>query len=123
MTANSPSVMVECAVGAEVEQVYWLDTSGVVFPRIEIEIEISELEQGYIVLNPLTVRVRPLADDVFEAAFTAANIAITGNSVQDAYQSLIAEILDTFDALEAEPQLSPVAAAQRQTLRTHIGRA
>ena len=57
------------------------------------------------------------------ATFQEANIAIGGFDRQDAYQSFVAEILDTFDVLTEEEYLGPDAAAQLQVLRTYIGKA
>lgn len=79
-------------------------------------------EDGYIVLQPIPIIIERV-DDSFLATFEEANIAIGGVNRQDAYQSLVAEILDTFDALTEEGHLGPDAAAQLQVLRTYIGKA
>ena len=84
---------------------------------------INTLEDGYPVLKPIPYEIERIADGDFLATFQAANIAISGFDAQDAYQSLVAEILDTFDALVDEPRLGQDAAAQLQILRTYIGKA
>jgi hypothetical protein len=84
---------------------------------------IDELEEGYVVLKSIPYQIRPIDDVTYLASFEEANIAISGFDPQDAFQSLVAEILDTFDALLLEPHLGPDAAAQLQVLRTYIGKA
>ena len=81
-------------------------------------------EDGYVVLRPIPIKIERVNEGGFLATFSEANIAIGGLDYQDAYQSLVAEILDTFDTLtEEEERLSPDAAAQLQVLRTYIGQA
>jgi|BarGraNGADG00312_1021997.scaffolds.fasta_scaffold50502_2 hypothetical protein len=83
---------------------------------------IDSLEDGYVVLHPIPVKIRHLDDATYVASFEEANIAISGWNRQDAYQSLFAEILDTFDALVDEPQLSQHAAAQLRVLRSYLAK-
>lgn len=83
---------------------------------------IDRLEVGYAVLSPIPYRIEKIADDNYQASFDEGNIAIGGRDPQDAYQSLVAEILDTFDVLEAEPTLSQDAEAQFRLLRTYIAK-
>ena len=47
---------------------------------------------------------------------------MSGSDSDDAYQALMAEILETFDVLFREQNLGPDAAEQRQILRTYIVR-
>jgi hypothetical protein len=84
---------------------------------------IRDLEDGYQVLRPIPYRIVRQENGEFLAQFTEANIAITGTDQHDAYQSLIAEILDTYDVLTSEQQLSPAAAEQMATLRTYLVKA
>ena len=84
---------------------------------------IDALEDGYVVLNPIPVEIKRVDDTTYLASFKEANIAMSGFDRQDAYQSLVAEILDTFDALVDERRPSPDAAAQLQVLRTYLGKA
>lgn len=81
---------------------------------------IEELEDGYNVTVPIPVTIERVDDKTYQATFEEANIAITGFDGQDAYQSLVAEILDTYDTLVNEPELGRDAAAQLAVLRRHI---
>ena len=81
---------------------------------------IDALEIGYAVSRPIPYRIERVGGGNYEASFTEANIAIGGVDPQDAYQSLVAEILDTFDTLLDEPDLGADAAAQLQTLQQYI---
>jgi hypothetical protein len=84
------------------------------------ELTIKDLEDGYAVIAPIPITIEHVGDSTYLASFDDANIAITGTDKQDAYQSLVAEILDTFDTLTTEPHLSPMAAAQLAVLRAFI---
>jgi hypothetical protein len=94
-------------------------------PRAGIErVSLEDLgEAGYLVLRPVPVEIRRVDLGDFEASFRAANIAISGTDRDDAYQALVAEILDTFDVLLREESLGPDAAEQRRILLTYIGQA
>jgi hypothetical protein len=83
---------------------------------------IEYLEDGYDVLQPIPYEIDEINAGDFLASFEEANIAIGGSDPGDAYQALLAEILDTFDALVAEPNLSANAAEQLRILRTYIGK-
>ena len=56
------------------------------------------------------------------AAFREANIAMSGSDNNDAYQALVAEILETFDVLIGERNLGQDAAEQLRILSTYIVR-
>jgi hypothetical protein len=82
---------------------------------------ITDLEDGYALIRPIPVQIMREGDGHARASFEEANIAIGGTSDQDAFQSLFAEILDTFDDLcESEQHLGPDAQRQLQLLRTYI---
>ena len=89
---------------------------------VDEEGTIDSLEDGYTLLQPIPYRIERIADGDFLASFVEGNIAIGGLDPQDAYQGLVAEILDTFDTLENEDALSPASAAQLQVLRTYFVR-
>ena len=92
-------------------------------PRTEY-FSIDDLgEAGYRVLQIIPVEIRRVGIGDFEASFREANIAISGRDQADAYQALVAEILETFDVLLTEQNLGPDATEQRQILRTYIVRA
>ena len=76
--------------------------------------------ENYRVLQPIPVDIRRIGDEDFLARFHEANIAIGGRDPQDAYQGLVAYILDTFEALNNEARLGPDAMAQLEVLRTYI---
>lgn len=82
---------------------------------------IDDLGEGtYRVRRPFSVRVRRIGIGNFEASFREGNIAISGTDPDDAYQALVAEILDTLDILTEEPNLIPSAVRQLQVLRKYI---
>jgi len=81
---------------------------------------IEDLEVGYLVRQPIPYAIERIGEGDYLASFSEANIAIGGANPQDAYQALVAEILDTFDLLTAEQHLHADAAAQRQVLEMHI---
>ena len=92
-------------------------------PRTE-HVRIDDLgEAGYRVLQPIPVEIKRVGIGDFEASFREANIAMSGSDHDDAFQALVAEILDTFDVLLSEQNLGPDAAEQRRILYTYIVRA
>ena len=91
-------------------------------PAIE-HVQITDLgEAGYGIRKTIPVEIKSIEAGNFEASFREANIAISGVDSDDAYQALVAEILDTFDVLVQEPTLGPDAAEQLRILRTYIVR-
>lgn len=81
-------------------------------------------EDGYTLLRPIPVEIEREDNGHAMATFREANVAIGGNGDQDAFQSLFAEILDTFDDLvDAEEHLGPDALRQLQLLKTYIVKA
>jgi hypothetical protein len=81
---------------------------------------IDALEVGYAVRRPIPYKIEMVAAGDYLASFDDANIAVGGRDAQDAYQSLVAEILDTYDVLEVEAEHSPQAQAQFALLQTYI---
>ena len=79
-------------------------------------------EAGYRILRPIPLEIKRDGGGNFEASFREANIAMSGSDSHDAFQALVAEILDTFDLLLSEPSLGPDAAEQLQILRKYIGK-
>jgi hypothetical protein len=92
-------------------------------PGTEVGVIENLEEVGYEVVKPIPYEIERIGEMNFLASFVEANIAVGGFDLQDAYQALVAEILDTFDALTEEPRLGPDAAAQLAVLRTYIVRA
>ena len=84
---------------------------------------IDALGEGvYRVRQPFPIKITRVGAEKFEASFREANIEISGIDRNDACQALIAEILDTLDTLEEEPNLIPRAAKQLQILHEYIVR-
>ena len=82
---------------------------------------IDDLGEGvYRVRQPFSIKITRIGAGNFEASFREANIAISGIDRDDAYQALVAEILDTLGTLEEEPNLIPSATKQLQVLREYI---
>ncbi len=77
-------------------------------------------EEGYRVVRAFCVQITRIGVGNFEASFREANIAISGTDRDDAYQALVAEILDTFDILAEERNLIPRAVEQLEILRKYI---
>jgi hypothetical protein len=95
----------------------------------ELELAASECDymlrhfpdEPYRLLKPIVVRVKRLDDDDFLASFSDANMAISGDSAQEAFQNLAAHILDVLEVLErGESALAPEPARQLAVLRDHI---
>ena len=93
-------------------------------PPIKTDFITDLNEDGYTLLRPIPVQIEREDDGHATASFGEANIGIGGTSDQDAFQSLFAEILDTFDDLiDAEEHLGPDALHQLGVLRTYIVKA
>jgi hypothetical protein len=77
--------------------------------------------EPYRLLKPTSVHIKRLGDDDFLACFNEANIAISGDSPQEAFQGLASHILDVFEILELEEStLGPEPTRQLAVLREHI---
>lgn len=80
-------------------------------------------EAGYHLRQPIPYLIRKLNNGTFEASLDEANIAIGGSDPHDAYQALVAEILDTFDTLiREEGNLGLEAERQLRVLKQYIVR-
>lgn len=99
----------------------WESTANL-FPLREYEWVYTLREGGYRVRQPFCVQITEIGVGNFEATFPEAHIAICGIDRHDAYQALVAEILDTLDTLTEERSLIPKAAEQLQTLREYIAK-
>jgi hypothetical protein len=78
-------------------------------------------DEPYRLLKPIVVQVKRLGDDDFLASFNDANMEISGDSAQEAFQNLAAHILDVLEVLEkGESALGPEPARQLAVLRDHI---
>jgi hypothetical protein len=79
-------------------------------------------EAGYDVLRSIPAEIQKVAPEDFIATFRDANIAISGIDRDDAYEALLAEILDTFDSLTEEKSLGKSAAKQLRLLQKYIAK-
>ena len=103
-------------------RLFQLPSAAQALPHIE-PTRIDNLgEAGYRILQPIPVEIRRVGIGDFEASFREANIAISGSDSDDAYQALVAEILDTFDGLTEDKNLGISAAEQLRILKTYIVR-
>lgn len=78
--------------------------------------------EPYELIVPIPVSIKQDALEDFTASFVRANIAMTGNSLNDAWTSLAAHILDVFEMLTEHPQekLGHGPRQQLEILRQHI---
>ncbi len=79
-------------------------------------------EPGYRLLRPIPVEIRRVEYGYFLASFSDANIAISGQDSDDAFQTLKVEIIETFEVLIEEPNLGPDAKEQLRTLNIYIAK-
>lgn len=79
-------------------------------------------EAEYRVMRPIPVEIERLGVGEYQARFLEANVAIGGTDVQDAYQALVADILDTFDLLTENDNLGRSLVEQREVLQSYIAR-
>ena len=94
----------------------------VVTPTIERFVVEDLGDAEYRVRRPIPVEIERLGIGEYEARFCEANVAIGGTDVQDAYQALVADILDTFDLLTENDNLGRSLVEQRQVLQSYIAR-
>lgn len=79
--------------------------------------------EAYIVREPIPVMIERLGESDFLARFVQANLAMSGETEQEAFQNLVAEILDAFDALSQErTNLGPEPVRQLDVLDKYLVR-
>lgn len=77
--------------------------------------------EPYTLLRAIPVRIEQVAAGDFLADFTEANIAISGETYQEAFQNLIAEILNAFENFSTEEaSLGPEPTRQLKVLRNYL---
>ncbi len=87
-----------------------------------LNVAINDLgEDGYELLRPVPVTIRP-EEGEFLASFFDANIHATGATDQEAYDNLRSLILDTFDSLASVPasELALPVGRQARVLRRFV---
>ncbi|HET9228498.1 MAG TPA: hypothetical protein VFR31_17610 [Thermoanaerobaculia bacterium] len=77
--------------------------------------------EPYEVLRPIPVLIRPDGDE-FVASFVEANVNASGETQQEAFESLKLLVLDVFDSLRSHPseKLGPESARRLAVLRDFI---
>ncbi len=110
------------AADHELRQLLYKASANQASPRTEYDWIENLGEAGYHLLQPIPVETRRVEPGDFLASFRQANIAISGSDNDDAFQALVVEILETFDALLGERNLGPDAAEQLRILGTYIVR-
>ena len=77
--------------------------------------------EPYTLLRPIPVRIEQVEAGDFLAEFDEANIAISGETYQEAFQNLIAEILNAFENFSTEEaSLGPEPTRQLKVLRNYL---
>jgi predicted RNase H-like HicB family nuclease len=77
--------------------------------------------EPYEVLRPIPVLIRSMEEE-FVASFVEANVNASGETRQEAFESLKALVLDVFDSLRSHPaeKLGPEPARRLAVLRDFI---
>lgn len=89
-------------------------------------IEQTDIPPGepYAVTVPIPVRMVREGELDFTASFEEADISISGESLRDAFQALVLEVLDTFDYLLSHcSDLGPWPEEQLAILKSHLAKA
>src|SRR5829696_4239264 len=89
---------------------------------VSVTLQISTFApEPYEVLRPIPVLIRPEGDE-FAASFVEANVNASGETQQEAFESLKLLILDVFDSLRSHPaeKLGPESARRLAVLRSSL---
>lgn len=79
--------------------------------------------ESYFFLRPIPVVIEQPGPGEFLARFEEANIAMSGETPEDARESLLANILDVFELFtDEETKLGPEPARQLWVLRKYLAR-
>ncbi len=77
--------------------------------------------EPYRLLKSILVRIQLIGEGDFLASFDEANLAMSGDTAQEALQNLAAHVLDVFELLsEEEGALGPGPTEQLRILRTYL---
>jgi hypothetical protein len=79
--------------------------------------------EPYALRRPMPVAIQMLEADDFEARFEEANLAVSGETIQEAFQNLAIEILNIFEIFnEEESNLGPEPTRQLRVLKQYLAR-
>lgn len=77
--------------------------------------------EPYTLLQPIPVKIERIEDNDSLASFEEANIAMSGETEQEAFQNLVAAVLDSFEDFSGEEaSLGPEPARQLRVLRRYL---
>jgi hypothetical protein len=77
--------------------------------------------EPYTLLQPIPLKIDQVGEGDFLAGFDEANIAMSGETSQEAFQNLIAEILNAFESFSVEEaNLGPEPARQLRILKKYL---
>lgn len=93
-------------------------------PPYSDTIYISSLhDEPYTLLQPIPIRIEKVEEDDFLACFEEANISMSGETPDEAFQNLIADILEAFELFcTEETTLGPEPTRQLDVLRRYLQR-
>jgi hypothetical protein len=79
--------------------------------------------EPYALRRPIPVTIQKLEADDFEARFEEANLAVSGETIQEAFQNLAIEILNIFEIFnQEENNLGPEPTRQLRVLKQYLAR-
>ena len=79
--------------------------------------------ESYALRRPIPVAIQRLEADDFVASFEEANLAVSGETSQEAFQNLAIEILNLFEIFsEEESNLGPEPTRQLKVLKQYLAR-
>ena len=77
--------------------------------------------EPYTVLQPIRIKIERMGENDFLASFEEANLAMSGETKEEALQNIIAEILDTFEMFSDEAsRLGPEPSRQLRVMQKYL---
>jgi hypothetical protein len=115
-TLNSPAESISFIVGR------YDDAADLGLARTHVQTLINSFPgERYTLLKPIPVKIERIGENDWVASFEDANLGMSGESQQEAFQNLIADILDTFETFgREEHNLGPEPSRQMAILREYI---
>lgn len=98
------------------------DTTQLKSPQGIIKTFIDSLPgEPYTLRRPIPVKIETVGDEDYLASFDEANIAISGETYQEAFQNLVAEVLNSFENfIREETNLGPEPSRQLKILKRYL---